>query len=232
MSAIDKMRVVRRQTMNGTEDRLEEYASHAKNMGDLEVGFPVNNETNPVSLLSEARVTLFCQSFRFCNGILVRCTLRLNETTIFTLNYHLCCSTFQEENSDLNKLLYKLRTISTWKKAGMRTCYSKKEGALRDQLVKSEREKLELQLKHEQDLVNLRQDNEAKKTAALSTEREIKALKKYVFICLLSDFRHGCLRTSLIVTYLMLQKTVLNVSILFKFITGNWMTRKENQNAG
>jgi hypothetical protein len=51
---------------------------------------------------------------------------------------------------------------------------------LRDQLVKSEREKLELQLKHEQDLVNLRQDNEAKKTAALSTEREIKSLKKFV----------------------------------------------------
>ncbi|KAL5257448.1 hypothetical protein ACHWQZ_G012403 [Mnemiopsis leidyi] len=119
MSAIDKMRVVRRQTINGTENRLEEYASHAKTLGDLE-----------------------------------------------------------EENSDLNKLLYKLRTISTWKKTGMRTYYSKKEGALRDQLVKSEREKLELQLKHEQDLVNLRQDNEAKKTAALSTEREIKALKK------------------------------------------------------
>ena len=67
----------------------------------------------------------------------------------------------------------------------MRTCYSKKEGTLRDQLVKSEREKLELQLKHEQDLVNLRQDNEAKKTAALSTEREIKALKKYAFVGIL-----------------------------------------------
>ena len=69
MSAIDKMRIVRRQTINGTEDRLEEYASHAKDLGDL-----------------------------------------------------------QEENSDLNKLLYKLRTISTWKKAGMRSYYTKKEG--------------------------------------------------------------------------------------------------------
>ena len=38
MSAIDKMRSVRRQTIHGTEDRLEEYASHAKNIGDLQVG--------------------------------------------------------------------------------------------------------------------------------------------------------------------------------------------------
>ena len=37
MSAIDKMRSVRRQTIHGTEDRLEEYASHAKNIGDLQV---------------------------------------------------------------------------------------------------------------------------------------------------------------------------------------------------
>ena len=37
MSAIDKMRVVRRQTINGTENRLEEYASHANTLGDLEV---------------------------------------------------------------------------------------------------------------------------------------------------------------------------------------------------
>lgn len=122
MSAIDKMRVVRRQTINGTEDRLEQFAAHAKTLGDLE-----------------------------------------------------------EENSDLNKLLYKLRTISTWKKTGMRTYYSKREGSLRDQLVKSEREKLELQLKHEQDIVNLKQDNEAKKTAALNTEREIKSLKRLAF---------------------------------------------------
>ena len=52
--------------------------------------------------------------------------------------------------------------------------------AVREKLAKSEREKLELQLKHEQDMVNMRQDNEAKKTAALNTEREIKSLKKLV----------------------------------------------------
>ena len=40
MSAIDKMRVVRRQTINGTEDRLADYASHAKSLGDLEVLTP------------------------------------------------------------------------------------------------------------------------------------------------------------------------------------------------
>ena len=53
-------------------------------------------------------------------------------------------------------------------------------GTLREQLLKSEREKLELALKQEQELVNVRQDNEAKKTAALNSEREIRGLKRQV----------------------------------------------------